>query len=132
MRSINRFSNLSQAPLLRKYAPWQDGIPFRIRTVAVIRHVDSKMIRPHCKICRIFKRFDSITHRVDKSTRLFFQSSELGPPPAHRQTSVPLPLGSRGGGAHLLAGKAGPNSDEGTDNGETSLNHYFTTHYDSD
>jgi hypothetical protein len=28
-RSINRFSHLSQAPLLRKYVPWQDGSPFK-------------------------------------------------------------------------------------------------------
>ncbi len=28
-RSINQFSHLSQAPLLRKYAPWQDGSPFK-------------------------------------------------------------------------------------------------------
>jgi hypothetical protein len=26
-RSINRFSHLSQAPLLRKYVPWPDGVP---------------------------------------------------------------------------------------------------------
>jgi len=40
------------------------------------------------------------------------------------------PFGSRGD--TLACGRGGPNSDEGTDNVETSLIHYFTTHHDSD
>jgi hypothetical protein len=49
-------------------------------------------------------------------TRLFLQSSELGPPRPHPQASVSPPLVS--GGTHSLAGEGwgeGPNSDEGTD-----------------
>jgi hypothetical protein len=54
------------------------------------------------------------------STKLSFQSSELGPTPLHTQASVyPPPLASGGGGAHSLAGEGvgrdGPNSDERTD-----------------
>jgi hypothetical protein len=55
-----------------------------------------------------------------QSTRLFLQSSELGPPPAPTPSpaseSVPT-LWFRGEGTHSLAGEGvgGPYSDEGTD-----------------
>jgi hypothetical protein len=39
--------------------------------MALIRHVDSKMIRPHCKICRLFKRFDSTEVTVLNPSDLF-------------------------------------------------------------
>ncbi len=62
---------------------------------------------------------DTIESR--QSTKLSFQSSELGPPPpSHAGECVPFPFGSgEGGGAHSLAGegvgRGGPYSDERTD-----------------
>jgi hypothetical protein len=41
-------------------------------------------------------------------------------------------VGGGGGGGTLACGRGYPNSDEGTDNVETSVNHYYTTHHDSD
>ncbi len=47
----------------------------------------------------------------------FLQSSELGPPPPHPQTSVSSPLRFGGGGTHSLAGdwEGGPSSNVGTE-----------------
>ncbi len=60
-----------------------------------------------------------------QSTRLFLQSSELGPPPTLSPTGECAPTPLVQGGAHSLAGEevGCPSSDEGTDTG--TLYMYF-------